>query len=275
METKGERESDRRALEIPIEVMGTDSLGTQFLDRSHTLAIGRHGAIISLERNLLSLQEVMIRCPGTGREAEATIIGLIGKSRGDYHYGINFLGGVDNIWGIEFPPLTESEGATEGAVLECTRCKNREAISLDDFELEVLEANGQLSRSCQRCRDVSLWRKSREEIPEPEIVTPATSPEIPAQRQNRRREVRREMKVTACVRTTRLGQDLVKTRTVSRHGLCFTSPWEYTQGESVEVAVPYSRTGSNIFLPAKIVRLQLLASAGTRMYAIAFQDLKG
>jgi hypothetical protein len=72
-----------------------------------------------------------------------------------------------------------------------------------------------------------------------------------------------------------LGQDLVKTRTVSHHGLCFTSPWEYAPGEAVEIAVPYSPSGGNIFLPAKIVRLELLASAGTRMYAVAFQHLNG
>ena len=275
METKGERESDRRALEIPIEVMGTDSLGTQFFDRSNTLAIGRHGAKIALKRNLLPLQEVMIRCSATGREAEATILGLIGKSGGDYQYGIKFPGVEDNIWGIEFPPSTQSEGATGGSLLECTRCENREAISLDEFELEVLEVNGLLSRSCKRCRDVSAWRESREALPASEIATPAPSPRIPAQRQNRRHEARREMGVTACVRTTRLGQDLVKTRTVSHHALCFTSPWEYAPGEAVEIAVPYSPSGGNIFLPAKIVRLELLASAGTRMYAVAFQHLNG
>jgi hypothetical protein len=78
------------------------------------------------------------------------------------------------------------------------------------------------------------------------------------------------MRVTACVRSARHGQDIVKTRDVSRGGLCFTSPWIYQVGEDVEVAVPYSREGGNIFLPARIVRFQHLASEGTRVYGIVY-----
>ena len=83
------------------------------------------------------------------------------------------------------------------------------------------------------------------------------------------------MRVTACVRTARLGQDLVKTRNVSRGGLCFTSPREYVEGEAIEVALPYSPAGGNIFLPAKIVWLQALATEGTRAYGVAYQFRKG
>jgi hypothetical protein len=252
-----------------------DCLGFQFCEQTTTLVIGRHGGKIGLERKLVPQQEVTIRCLATGREAEALIVGQIGKSTGaHYYYGIKFLGGDENIWGIEFPPLTESEGAAGRALLECTGCKNREVICLDDFELEVLEANGCLSLSCKRCRDVSLWRKSREDIPESEMVTSAPSPPLITELPERRREPRREMQVTACVRSTRFGQDLVKVRNISRGGLCFVSPWEYIQGETIEVAVPYSPGGGNIFLPANIVRVQLLVSQGTRIYGIAFQHVK-
>ena len=48
MERKGQCESDRLTLEIPIEVVGTDSLGAQFFDRTYTLVIGRHGGKIAL-----------------------------------------------------------------------------------------------------------------------------------------------------------------------------------------------------------------------------------
>ena len=83
------------------------------------------------------------------------------------------------------------------------------------------------------------------------------------------------MRVTACVRTARHGQDMVKTRNVSRGGLCFVSPREYVEGEAIEVALPYSPAGGNIFLPAKIVWLQVLASEGTRAYGVAYQYRKG
>jgi hypothetical protein len=274
MEMKGKRASDRKELEVPIEVSGADCWGRQFVDRTHAEVISRSGGKIGLERKLVSQQEVMVRCVATGREAEALIVGLLGQTKGTYYYGVKFIGEENNIWGVEFPLLAEPEGAVGEVWLECIGCKNREAIALTDFELEVLEANGNISRSCKVCRDVSLWRKSSEDAKEPAIATPRSSAPVPvaAQRQERRREPRRGMRVVACVRTTRHSQDLVKTQTVSRRGLSFTSPCEYVMDETIEVAVPYSEGGGNIFLPAKIVRLQVVPEKKWT-YGVAF--LKG
>jgi hypothetical protein len=270
MEMKGKRAGDRIDLEIPIEVAGTDCSGCQFFDRTRTVAIGRHGGKIGLERKPVSHQEVTICCVATGRKADACIVGLLGTGKGIYFYGVKFLGEADNIWDFEFPPLTEPEGAIGRIHLECIACTTREVIGLTDFELEVLEVNGSISRSCKVCREFSLWQKSSEDTRESETPTPASSPTIPAQRQERRHEPRRGMQVMACIRTTRLGQDLVKTRDVSRRGLSFASPWEYVRGEAIEVAVPYSAGGGNIYLSARIVRLQISPSEGTRIYGVAF-----
>jgi hypothetical protein len=270
MEIKGKRASERIEREVPIEVAGADCWGRQFFDRTHAVVIARSGGKIGLERKLVSQQEVTIRCMATRREAEALIVGVLGQTKGTYYYGVKFLGEANNIWGVEFPVLTEPEGVTAQVLLECLGCKNREAIGLTIFELEVLEVNGHISRTCKVCRDASLWRKSSEDATEPEKATPASSPPVPAQRQERRREPRRGMRVVASIRTTRLGQDLVKTQTVSRRGLSFTSSSEYVLGEAIEVAVPYSEGGGNIFLPAKIVRLQSKSAEGTRIYGVAF-----
>ena len=234
------------------------------------MAIGRHGGKIGLKRKLVSHQELAIRCLATGRKADACIVGLLGTGKGIYFYGVKFLGEADNIWDVEFPPLTEPEGAIRRIHLECIACTTREAIGLTDFELEVLEVNGSISRSCKVCRDVSLWQKSTEDTRETETPTPGSSPTVPGQRQERRHEPRREMQVMACIRTTRLGQDMVKTRDVSRRGLSFASLWEYERGEAIEVAVPYSAGGGNIFMAARIVRIQILPSEETRVYGVAF-----
>jgi len=273
METEGKRTGDRIELEMPIEVAGTDCVGLEFFDRTRTLVISRHGGKIALGRKLAPQQEVTIRCLASGREAVACVVGQIEKCSESYCYGFKFLDEKDNIWDIEFPPLSDFEGAIGRMALVCMGCKIREVIYLDAFELEVLEANGYLSRPCKRCRDASIWRKSPGEMPGPEGATPPLP--VPVQFQNKRREARREMRITACVRTDRFGQDLVKTRNVSRGGLCFTSPREYVTGEALEVALPYSPGGGNIFLPAKIARFQFLASEGTRIYGVVYQFLKG
>ena len=261
------RASERKEIAMPIEVGGTDALGFAFFERTQTLVVSRHGGKIGLERKLVPQQELTIRCLSTGREAEAEVVGDLGKSGKSYHYGIHFLHDDANIWGIDFKPLAQSEG---GRVwLECNGCHQPEWICLDELELQVLETKGQLSRACNRCRDVSFWQKSRQAIPTAAIADSA--PPAPVAPQDRRREPRRPMRVTACVRSARLGEDLVQSRNTSRSGLCFASPWEYAVGESIEVAIPYSLKGSNIFMPAKIVRVQAAPSEGKRMYGVAYQ----
>jgi len=275
MEKEGRRGSERIELKLSIDVAGTDCMGRDFLDQTRTLVIGRHGAKIVLRRKLAPQQELTIRCVATGKEADARVVGQIREDSGSYQYGVEFLDKEVNPWDVEFPPLDDFEGAVGRVVLECVGCKTREVTYLDDFELEVLEANQDLSRACKRCRDVSLWRKSRGEAPEPEVAPSPPPPAAPAELQNRRRELRRDMRVTACVRSARFGEDLVKTLNVSRSGLCFTSPWEYVKGMEIEVAVPYSPGGGSIFLPAKIARIQFLVTEGMRICGVAYQFVKG
>jgi|SRR5579862_2315416 len=272
MKTEGPGANEHIEIKIPIEVAGIDCMGVQFFDRTETLMVSRNGGKISLQRMVAPEQEVTIRCSSTGQEADARVLGQTEKIGASFVYIIKFLDPKSHIWDITFPAPSASVGAISCVLLECFGCQNREVVYLDYFDLELLEANGHLSRACKRCRDSRLWRKSQEQIPGPENATP---PPDPPRIQDRRREPRREMRLTACVRSARLGQDLVNTRTTSRSGLSFTSPWEYVPGEIIEIAVPYSAAGGNIFLSAKIVRLQLLASEGTRMYGVGFQVRKG
>ena len=158
---EGKRVSDRIEIGISIEVVGTDCMGVQFFDRTETLVIGRHGGKLRLERKLAPQQEVTIRCLTTGLEADARVVGQIANQGQVYHYGVKFLDDKSNIWGVEFPPRSESAGAAGGALLECIGCKNRELLYLDEIELEVLETNGQVSHVCKRCRDVTLWKRAR------------------------------------------------------------------------------------------------------------------
>ena len=273
METVGRRASERVELEIPIEVIGLDYLGNQFFDRTRTLVIGRNGGKLCLKQKLVPQQEVTIRCLATGLDADARVVGQVGKSEEFYYYGIKFLDEEDNFWGVEFPSLPDSEAATGRVLLQCTGCKNREVTYLDEFELEVLEANGSLSHFCKRCRDASFWQKCQGETPGSPGAT--SGPTLPAERPNSRREPRREMHITACVRAARFGQDFVKTRNVSRCGLCFASRCNYVTGEEMEVAVPYSPGGGNIFLRARVVWAQFQVFEGTGIYGIAYQNLRG
>ncbi len=268
MAAKVKRSSEAVEIKLPIEVSAADCAGVQFIARTHTVAVSRQGGKIGLEHILVPQQDLAIRCLATGLEAEAHVVGQIEKVGAIHYYAIKFPGREASIWGVEFPPHTEPEGTVGRVLLECAGCKSREVVCLDEFELEVLEVDGNISRNCKRCRDASLWRMSQSEVPTPETTV---SIPAPVKEQDRRREPRRPLSVTACVRTARFGEDLVKTRTVSRSGLSFVASWNYAPGDLVEVAVPYSTGGGNLFMTAKIARVQYLEAEGTRVYGLTYQ----
>ena len=286
MEGSGTRRSERIAQEIPIEVFGFDNSGRNFVERTHTLLVASHGARIALTRKLIPEQEIVIRSLATGKEAEAQVIGLIQEGEEGFHYGIRIVDSAPDFWEIEFPPLKAVGESVGRIVLQCSRCKTRAVAYLDEFELEILEAAGELVRPCRRCADSSLWKKSLTDLAEsesaasvpeavvakPESAAPAhEKATVHAEPQEKRREPRLGMHVKACVRSANAPEEIVSTRNVSRHGLRFASPCKYSAGDEIQVAVPYSPRGGNIFLTARIVNMHFLPSEGLYLYGVAFR----
>jgi PilZ domain-containing protein len=258
------RRSERVWTQLTIEIAGEDGLGRAFVEEARTAAVSRHGAMILTERKLSPNQELSIRCMATGKESNARVVGTIRKESVKSFYGIELRGDASSIWGIEFPPPGDPETTVGRILLQCAACKTQEVTYLNDFELEVLEANESLSRYCKRCGDATTWKK---------IGAGVTPPPSPAVRKGpeQRREPRRDIRVAACVRCYQFGtEDLVDTRNVSRGGLCFASTRVYAPGWEVEVAVPYSPGGGNIFLPGRIARVQYLTAEKIKLYGVAY-----
>ncbi len=259
MEPEGKRRSDRVILELPIVVSGTDCLGEAFLEQTRTLILTRHGAKILLNRKLVPDQEVSIRCHETGRECDARVVGQIGGTENEFHYGIELLDLNANLWGIEFPQREDSEAAVGGVLLECIRCRTRALTYLNEFEADVLEANRHLSRYCKKCTDTSLWREAQllpgEKLPEEEEKKPALAESAtpPRRTRNDRKHVRLDLKVSVCIRSPQYGEEIATTVNVSRGGFRFRSQRHYREGWLIEAALPYSPTAPNIFAAARIV----------------------
>lgn len=188
-------------------------------------------------------------CPRCDRDKS----GVCEANAGEVSYGVELLDEGLNLWGIDFPEPSESEMAVGGVLLECVRCHSQELAYLDEFEVEVLETNQSLSRPCRRCTDTSVWKKSmpREgaELPPP----PPPRMDRARRTKNDRKHVRLDLKVDVCVRHPQLGQEVVTTVNVSRGGFRFRSTKGYGEGWVIEAALPYSKTGANIFTHARIV----------------------
>jgi PilZ domain len=264
------RRSDRVWTELPVQISGEDGTGRAFVDEVRTSAVSRHGAMVVIERKLMPNQELILRCLATGRECEARVVGSIRKEQQKSYYGIELLDHEIDLWGIEFPPPGESKGSVGRILLQCVPCKTQEVAYLNDFELEVLEANESLSRRCKRCGDMTTWKKLAAQEAAPAGAKPAA-----VRKADLRREPRREIRVTACVRCYQFGKDdLVDTRNVSRGGLCFASSRVYAPGWEIDVAVPYSTGGGNIFLSGKIARVQYLQTEKVKLYGVAYTHKK-
>jgi len=275
MEPRAARRSERVMIELPIVVTGADCMGDTFLEQSHTAIVGRHGAKIVLQRKLGPDQEINIRCHATGREADARVVGQIGTSpEGAFYYGVSLLDPSIDLWGIEFPETGEGEAAVGRVLLECVRCHSRELVYLYEFEAEVLEANRYLSRHCKKCVDTSVWRETvlqpGEESPA-EVTVEPTPVAVSAKRtKNDRKHVRLELKVNVCIRDPQYGEEVVVTDNVSRGGFRFRSKKHYAEGWLIEVALPYSPGGANIFAPARIMYAEELGTSGESVYGVAY-----
>ena len=265
MENEGVRRSDRVQMELALDVSGIENDGREFAEQAKTLVLSRHGAKILISRKLTPDQEVSVRCLRTRKEAVARVIGQIDKQPEGFVYGITFVDSEVDLWSIEFVKLEQAPDAAGRVVLECTHCKTRQVIHLDEFEVEVLEANHLLSRACGRCRDTTMWRLSADGIlPEQLSAKPAL------RTRNDRKHVRLNLQVPACVRTPRYGEDVVTTVNFSRGGLRYKSRHDYTVGEVVDVSLPFSPGVANIFSPTRILYAEELVGEGTHVYGAQY-----
>ena len=280
METQSTRRSDRICLELPLQLSGTDCLGEGYIEEARTLVLSRHGASIVLNRKLVPDQELTLRCLSTARTADARVVGQTGKGPQGYFYGIEFLDKSADLWNIDFPPETESREGVERVLLECVSCNAWAVSYLSEVEAEVFEANRCLSRHCKTCREMGLWidpvipSETNSDQSQPDS-DPDTLLEELLRSQNERVDPRVNLRMTACIRTSQLGDDVVTTEDVSRGGFRFKSPKRYPIGATIEAALPYARKGGSIFVVAHIEWERPLPSEGVTLYGAWYAQVRG
>ena len=284
MEEELRRRSNRIEVMLKIQVIGADTAGQTFMDDAHTVAISPYGAMIVLGRGLTPESEIVVGCLTTKKEAAARVVGQAGTSPEGHMYGIELLDPSFDLWGIEFPPGSESELAAGRVLVECMSCHTRELALLNDLELQVYQSSNRLTRDCQRCGGSTIWRESLHETPPKELAPMQSngrsafdSPPNPyaldegVRTQNDRISPRLNIKAPFSVRTTLYGEDTGTTEDVSRGGFRFASSKKYAVGSLVEASVPYTKGGANIFVPARIAWSRGMPEFGTTMYGIAYR----
>jgi hypothetical protein len=264
---------------MQITIFGADIDGRAFSEEARTLEVSRNGALILVNRNLTSQEEILIHREPTGREAPARIVGQVRKEPEGFVYGVTLLDPSINLWDINFVPLTQAERAVGRTLLECSKCRLREVVYLEEFETEVYKANRCIYRTCKRCRESTIWNEAAHDPKKPKQMDSPPPPELPPppgpapRTRNERRHNRINCHLRACVRYNKehYDEEILEVDDISRGGVCFTTRRYLAPGTNIEIAVPYSPDMANIFVPAEIVRFQAIPEKNLYECGAAYQ----
>src|SRR5579863_3870308 len=272
MEPGKQRRTDRVSLTLLLDVSGTDGEGQEFNLPARTLQINRNGAVIVLDRDLKAEQRVNIqrKAPSEStRRAQVRVVGQFGRQDDGYLYGVEITDPAADLWGVEFPPVAQSPEAVARMLLECTSCRSREVVYLNELELATFETNRGIARHCKTCGVPSIWVQALHED-EKKLARAARGKRgadgqggiPPGGEQRERQRLRLKTRLTACVRQPNADDELAVCEDISPVGMCFRSKRHYQANAEIEVAVPYSPDAANIFLPARVVYSEEMPKAG-------------
>ncbi|MGA8011318.1 MAG: PilZ domain-containing protein [Candidatus Acidiferrales bacterium] len=270
MASASSRRTDRVSLTLLLEASGTDSKGQEFKSPARTLLINRGGAVIILDQVLTPEQFVHLqrRAPHESyRKGQVRVVGQFGRQKDGYLYGIEMPDPSMDLWGVEFPAIAESTEAVARMLLECSYCRSREVVHLNELELRAFETNRGIARHCKTCGVPSIWTQAPNED-EDKLAprkrrgadAPGTVPETGDQRGRER--LRLKTRLTACIRQPGEDDELAVCEDISPVGMCFRSKRRYAADAAIDVAVPYSPDAANIFLPARVVYSEEMPKAG-------------
>jgi PilZ domain len=276
MHPSGIRRSNRIAKQIPVTLIGTDTDGKTFMEHTHTLLLSQYGASVVSKYKLSPEQELVLRWPDGNKEADVQIVGQVGTHLENYAYGVAFLDVNINFWDREFTQVAELEGEVISAALQCTRCGRQESVAQGDLELDVYAFNDKVIRYCKECGSSTIWKVSHatgkltpanpgqvQEPSHPPADDVAIS--VPAERtapEDKRQHRRMKVNLAACIRRPGFDDDVVICEDMSRGGLRFKSRLQYFADTTIEIAVPYTRGSSDIFVSAQILYVQELDKRG-------------
>lgn len=213
------------------------------------------------------------------------------------------------------PSGTTDQGQIEGITLECSVCHGREFVQQSDVETDVYAVNESILRHCSSCDLTTNWIQARPpepgqsgplsskfpavhpraprdshrgslfdqeaaakaaiEVLEPEPEPVPSAPLAPAERKNKRRDVRTRVNFTACIRHPAAGEEIVECDNISRGGFSFRSQKQYSKDSVIQVSLPHSPGSVSIFVFASIKHVEDLFGGNLFRYGAAYMKTSG
>jgi hypothetical protein len=260
--TAAQRQTERIRYSYRLRIFANDSSGYRVEDDARTEVITRDGGLIVTPLSL-SIGAVVAMRRGN-RETPARIVAQVGIRDENYMYGVQFTELLtEPFWDVNFPPYN-GESSAGRVVLQCSPCSRQELLRLSEIEMLVFENMKVIPRVCENCKRETLWI-------EPALLGdfglvsgsaayngPNQNPSKKRDRNvNDRRHARVGMRnIRACLQRRGFSDDVVNVLDLSRGGIRFISLVDYVPGTKIEVAVPYTEGGANVFTPARVARVR-------------------
>jgi len=98
------RRSERIELTVPVVVYRGAEEGRQFCERTETVVVNAHGALISLTDLVAPRQKLRMQNPNSGENLECRVVSVKPARIGPPRVAVEFLQATPSFWRIAFPP---------------------------------------------------------------------------------------------------------------------------------------------------------------------------
>jgi PilZ domain-containing protein len=98
------RRSQRTLLAVNVQVLGNSSLGEHFSERTQTVSVSPHGAMVLVSKRVDKGQRLLLRNVRSEAEMECTAVHVARAPNDQFEVGLSFVLPNRAFWGVVFPP---------------------------------------------------------------------------------------------------------------------------------------------------------------------------
>jgi hypothetical protein len=119
-----QRRSQRILLAVPIVVSGTRANNTTFRERTATLVVNAHGALIQLRESVALAQKLKMENVATGEEISCTVMDINPGNTAVPEVGVEFFQPSAQFWRVSFPPVDWTPRSPEAKHFDVKKAGN-------------------------------------------------------------------------------------------------------------------------------------------------------
>lgn len=108
-----QRRSQRVLLAVPLEVSGKQSNNVSFTERTTTIIVNSHGALLHLQAPVVCGQSLTLKHARTEEESRCTVVDIFSGQNGISEVAVEFPEPCPRFWRVTFPPVDWSPRSAE------------------------------------------------------------------------------------------------------------------------------------------------------------------